>query len=223
MVNLSLGEDYVSLIERLSDMVQERFDRSHSSQTEHVQQFARHFYAAAPVQELQRKRVDDLYGMTVGLWNFLRSMPGRQPKIRVFNPRYEDHGWQSTHTVVEVLSPDCAFLVDTVMMDVVRRGISIHSVMNSVIRVKRQSSGELEALNFDMQAEGEKEALIHIEIDRQPDAALEGDITNLLQGTLRELQCAVGDFEVMQERTSAIRDELNELENNQGEASLQEV
>ena len=58
MVNLSLGEDYVSLIERLSDMVQERFDRSHSSQTEHVQQFARHFYAAAPVQELQRKRVE---------------------------------------------------------------------------------------------------------------------------------------------------------------------
>ena len=36
MVNLSLGEDYSSLIDRLSDMVRERFDRSQSSQTQQV-------------------------------------------------------------------------------------------------------------------------------------------------------------------------------------------
>ncbi|MCP5019564.1 MAG: NAD-glutamate dehydrogenase [Ketobacter sp.] len=223
MVNLSLGEDYVALIERLSDMVKERFDRNHSSQTNHVLEFARHYYAAAPIQELQRKRVDDLYGMTVGLWNFLRTMPDEQPRIRVFNPRFEDHGWQSTHTVVEVLAPDCAFLVDTVMMDVVRRGISIHSVMNSVFRVQRDESGELQGLNFDTQSEGHKEALIHMEIDRQPDEALVGDITKALKETLLELRSAVGDFQIMQDRSSAIRDELHELEVNKGEASLLEV
>ncbi|RLT93507.1 NAD-glutamate dehydrogenase [Ketobacter sp.] len=223
MVNLSLGEDYLSLIERLSDMVQERFDRSHSSQTHQVLEFARHFYSAAPIQELQRKRIDDLYGMTVGLWSFLRVLPDRHPRIRVFNPRYEDHGWQSTHTVVEVLAPDCAFLVDTVMMDVVRRGISIHSVMNSVFRTQRNADGDLDGLSFDMNSEGAKEALIHLEIDRQPDAALVGDITNILQETLEELYGAVEDFETMQARTSVIRDEIQELQDNRGEASLLEV
>lgn len=222
MVNLSLGEDYVSLIERLSDMVRDRFDRSHSSQTDQVLEFARHFYAAAPIQELQRKRIDDLYGMTVGLWNFLQTLPDNEPRIRVFNPRFEDNGWQSTHTVVEVLAPDCAFLVDTVMMDVVGRGISIHSVMNSVFRVQR-TDGELQGLSFDMDSAGEKEALIHLEIDRQPDDALVGDITKILRDTLKELSCAVDDFHVMQERSSAIRDELHELSDNQGEASLEEV
>jgi len=230
MVNLSLGDDYVSLIDRLSDLIRERFDRSDAARTDNLLDFSRHFYAAAPIQELQRKRIDDLYGMTVGLWHFLRVLPEHKPRIRVFNPRFEDQGWQSTHTVVEVLAPDCAFLVDTVMMEVVRRGVSIHSVMNNVLRVQRNAQGEMVSFDFNIRgAEGEeldvtdKEALIHIEIDRLPDDALVGDITLSLQEALRELSCAVDDFAVMQARTFELRDELLELENNLGEASLQEV
>src|SRR5690606_37264339 len=132
MVNLSLGEDYTQLIERLTAMVRERFEKGHAQQSAALVEFCNHYYSAAPFQELQRKRLEDLYGMTVGLWDFIRSFPGATPRIRVFNPRFEDHGWQSTHTIVEVLAQDSAFLVDTVMMEVVRRGISIHSVMNNV-------------------------------------------------------------------------------------------
>ncbi|MGB3619891.1 MAG: NAD-glutamate dehydrogenase, partial [Ketobacter sp.] len=225
MVNLSLGEGYASLVERLSEMVRERFDSSHSPHTEMVSEFARHFYSAAPVQELQRKRVEDLYGMTAGLWNFLRSLPDNQPRIRVFNPRHEDHGWQSTHTVVEVLAPDCAFLVDTVMMEVVRRGIAIHTVINSVFRVKRNDRGELIDLSFDMQDEaaGNKEALIHLEIGRQPDEDLVGVTPDSLRETLRELNAAVDDFSEMQQRSIEISHELNELADNQTGTSLQEV
>ena len=223
MVNLSLGEDYSSLIDRLSDMVRERFDRSQSSQTQQVLEFASHYYAAAPIQELQRKRIEDLYGLTVGLWDFVRSMPSNQPRIRVFNPKYEDHGWQSTHTVVEVLAADCAFLVDTVMMDVVQRGVSIHSVMNSVFETERDEKGELTNLSFDLKGKGKKEALIHLEIDRQPDEALVGDIGQMLRDTLRELEAAVTDFPTMQARSSEIEKDLKVQANSEGQASLEEV
>ena len=132
MVNLSFGDEYTQLIERLNTLVRDRFDKSHSDKTQAVLDFCGHYYSAAPFHELERKRIEDLYGMTIGLWDFIRNFTGVAPHIRVFNPRYEDHGWQSTHTILEVLTKDCAFLVDTVMMDVVRRGISIHSVINNV-------------------------------------------------------------------------------------------
>ena len=48
----------------------------------------------------------DLYGAALAQ---LRSAQMRQPgevKLRVYNPRLEQHGWQSTHTVVEVLHHD---------------------------------------------------------------------------------------------------------------------
>lgn len=83
-----------------------------------------------------------------------------------------------------MLARDSAFLVDTVMMEVVRRGISIHSVMNNVYWAERDGDGVLQRFRFDQQGAGQREALIHIEIDRQPDEALLGDITRPLQETL---------------------------------------
>ncbi len=222
MVNLSLGEDYTQLIERLTALVRERFDKSHSHQTQAVLDFSSNFYSAAPFHELQRKRTEDLYGMTIGLWDFIRNFTGATPLIRVFNPRFEDHGWQSTHTIVEVLSKDCAFLVDTVMMEVVRRGISIHSVMNNVYWAERNEAGELEKFTFGHAGKGQREALIHIEIDRQLDDALVGDITRPLQDTLLELETAVQDFAAMQNRTIEIAGELTTLLPEPAEATLNE-
>lgn len=234
MVNLSLGEGYTTLIERLVELIQERFGRNNTPGMEQVIGFARHFYSAAPVHELQRKRVDDLYGMTIGLWNYLRSLPDQQPRIRVFNPRHEDHGWQSSHTIVEVLAPDCAFLVDTVMMEVVRRGISIHSVTNSVFQVQRDNEGRLQNVLFDavsnelceVTAAGgrcQKEALLHLEIDRQPDEVLTGNVTDSLRDTLHELGAAVADFAAMKSHSLEIREHLQDVKDNQDSASLDEV
>lgn len=223
MVNLSLGEDYTQLIERLTAMVRERFEKGHPHQSAALVDFCNHYYSAAPFQELQRKRSEDLYGMTVGLWDFIGAFPDGTPRIRVYNPRFEDHGWQSTHTIVEVLARDSAFLVDTVMMEVVRRGISIHSVMNNVYWAERDGDGVLQRFRFDQQGTGQREALIHIEIDRQPDEALLGDITRPLQETLGELAAAVQDFTAMQARTVAIVDELKTIRPEAAEASLNEV
>ncbi|NPU90770.1 MAG: NAD-glutamate dehydrogenase [Gammaproteobacteria bacterium] len=223
MVNLSLGEDYTLLIERLTALVQERFERTHSDQTPGVVEFCRHYYAAAPFHELQRKRIEDLYGMSVGLWDFIRVMPDKSPRIRVFNPRFEDHGWQSTHTVVEVLARDSAFLVDTVMMEVVRRGLSIHSVMTNVFWAQRNDRGELQNFSFGHKGDGQREALIHVEFDRQPDAHLLTDIARPLQDTLHELSLAVQDFPAMQNHTIAIAEQLKALQPAPVEASLAEV
>lgn len=86
MVNLSLGEDYTQLIERLTAMVRERFEKGHPHQSAALVDFCNHYYSAAPFQELQRKRSEDLYGMTVGLWDFIGAFPDGTPRIRVYNP-----------------------------------------------------------------------------------------------------------------------------------------
>lgn len=65
------------------------------------------------------------------------------PKVQVFNPDYEKHGWQSTHSVLEVLHPDMPFLVDSVRMELTRRGYSIHTLQNSVLQVRRDAEGGL--------------------------------------------------------------------------------
>ena len=42
--------------------------------------------------------------------------------MRVYNPDFEQHGWQSPHTVVEIVTDDMPFLVDSVTMELSRQG-----------------------------------------------------------------------------------------------------
>ena len=56
----------------------------------------------------------------------LRTSPSeREPgetKVRVYNPEFDADGWQSTHTAVEIVTDDMPFLVDSVSMELNRRG-----------------------------------------------------------------------------------------------------
>ena len=209
MVNLSLGDDYEITIDRLAEKINERFDRADPSVKQQIIEFARFFYATAPLEELSRKRIDDLYGATVALWDFLQHRPDGKPRIRVFNPKFEDHGWQSSHTIVEINAPDRAFIVDSMMMEFTRRGVSIHSVMNAVFNVARDEQGDLVEVDFSARTEvGERESLLHIEVDKETDAREIKDIVFQLESILAELDYAVCDFKPMLQKTQEIADSL---------------
>ena len=51
-------------------------------------------------------------------WNFARKREPGRAQVRVFNPTIEEHGWQSTHTIIEIVNDDMPFLVDSVTMEV---------------------------------------------------------------------------------------------------------
>ena len=53
-------------------------------------------------------------GAAASIWvHAQQRRPGR-PKVRLFNPERDSHGWASPHTVVEIINDDMPFLVDTV-------------------------------------------------------------------------------------------------------------
>ena len=64
-------------------------------------------------------------------------------KLRVYNPKLEQHGWQSTHTVVEIVNDDMPFLVDSVGMELNRHGLGIHLIIHPVVAVRRDAHGRL--------------------------------------------------------------------------------
>lgn len=198
MVTQSPQEEFDQLTNRLNDAFMTRLGNSDAALAEQVMQFARYMYANAPVEELAKKRIEDLYGMTLAMWDFVLLRTGTQPRIRVFNPRFEDHGWQTTHTIVEIVSTDRAFLVDSIAMELNRRGLTIHSVVAEAFFSERDGQGRLQKIHLAHDSDtGEKEALVHVEIDRQSDEHVLSEIVTTLENILRELDCAVSDFPLM--------------------------
>ncbi|WP_454870202.1 NAD-glutamate dehydrogenase [Pseudomonas lini] len=168
--------------------------------------FAEQFFGIISLDELTQRRLSDLAGCTLSAWRLLERFDHAHPQVRVYNPDYERHGWQSTHTAVEVLHHDLPFLVDSVRTELNRRGYSIHTLQTTVLSVRRGSKGELlEILPKGTQGEDIlQESLMYLEIDRCANTAELNVLTKELEQVLGEVRVAVADFEPMKAKVQEL-------------------
>ena len=127
--------------ELLDEVVERVWERWDEDQAPQVEEFVRQYYSWVAPVDLEGLSPVDIYGAAVAHWNFaLQREPGK-PKIRVYNPRFEEAHWQTTHTVVEIVNDDMPFLVDSVRAEISRQGYSIHLMVHPVMDVRRDDEG----------------------------------------------------------------------------------
>ena len=129
-----------ALTEEVCSRVREHLD---GTDAELAQAFTRQFYRWVAPEDVADRDPLDLYGLALGHFNFARERTPGTPKVRVYNPRFEDDGWQSTHTAVEIVTDDMPFLIDSVSMELNRRGCGVHLIIHPVISVRRDEGGNL--------------------------------------------------------------------------------
>src|SRR6185437_13866473 len=77
-----------------------------------------------------------------------RRAPG-QSLVRIFNPDPERDGFESPHTLVQIVTDDRPFLVDSVGTAFARAGIAVHLIVHPVLEVRRDGRGRLTGLSVD--------------------------------------------------------------------------
>ncbi|HEX2238948.1 MAG TPA: hypothetical protein VHJ19_11630, partial [Gammaproteobacteria bacterium] len=118
----------------LTKIVESASARFHGSHTQAAEQFARAYFAGVAAEDLLGRSSEDLYGAVHSQWQLTRQRKLGVPNIRVYNPNKQEHGWQSPHTVVEIVTDDMPFLVDSVSMELNRHGLTIHLIIHPVMR-----------------------------------------------------------------------------------------
>ena len=110
--------------------------------------FTRDFFGTMSLNDMKAWSVEDLFGATINLWSLIYKNKPNDVKIKIYNPDFEKYGWHSTHTVIEVLSPDMPFLVESMRMAINRLGINLYlSVHMGGIRLARNDKGEITEIN----------------------------------------------------------------------------
>jgi len=167
--------------------------------------FVRAYYRQVDPEDLAEREPADLYGAALSHWNFARRREPGQPRVRVFNPSVQEHGWQSTHSIIEIVNDDMPFLVDSVTMEVNRHGLTLHLIIHPVIRVNRQAPGAAAAgaeqvlmgvLPDDSPA-GLRESFMHLEVDRITDPTLMEALAADIARILGDVRAAVEDWKKM--------------------------
>ena len=204
---MKAAEFETELIESVCARIQERLAEGDADDCE---AFVRQYYHWVPPEDLVGRSSIDLYGAAIAHWNLARQRRAGTAKVRVYNPDVELDGWRSTHTVVEIISDDMPFLVDSIGMELTRQGYGIHILIHPVIRVRRDGGGTLvQTLVPGAQApDAIAESFAHVEVDRETDAERLATLSEGVERLLREVRAAVEDWQAMRARALAIAAEL---------------
>ncbi|MCB9947084.1 MAG: NAD-glutamate dehydrogenase [Rhodospirillaceae bacterium] len=200
-MSLQADQHKSELIEQVASTVRGRIS---GDRAERAETFVRLFYRNVPPRDIISGEPEDLYGAALGLWQFgEQRLPG-QPKLRVFNPSYDEHGWHTRHTVVEVVNDDMPFLVDSISHALLERGLTVHLVIHPIVAAERDADGNLVALRDPHDAANGtiSESFMHVEVDEQTSAKDLEAIADELRRVLADVRVAVEDWATMRTRVS---------------------
>ncbi|HET9420855.1 MAG TPA: NAD-glutamate dehydrogenase, partial [Nocardioides sp.] len=170
--------------------------------------FLRRYYLHTAPEDLTDRDPVDVFGAAFSHYRLAENRPQGTASVRVHTPTVEENGWTCSHTVVEVVTDDMPFLVDSVTNELSRQGRGIHVVIHPQIVVRRDVTGKLiEVLptppGGDLPHDAHTESWIHVETDRESDRADLKQITGDLLRVLSDVREAVEDWEKM--RDAAVR------------------
>ncbi|TMN33263.1 NAD-glutamate dehydrogenase [Pseudoalteromonas sp. S2755] len=182
----------------------------HADKVSLVETFAKTLYSNMSKEDLAHRNDSDLYGAALSLWNALDKNKSDDAVIRVFNPEVAKDGWQSSHTIVEIIAKDMPFLVDSVRMAMNRKNIVSHLLLHSPLKLQRNDAGAITAVS-NLKAEQEStstKTVFFIEIDRQTDDSVIADFTAELESVLNDVSVAVADWLPIRDKLVSVSKEL---------------
>jgi glutamate dehydrogenase len=206
-VAIKPAEAEAELIEALCERVRERLPAGDAGP---CAEFVRQYYRWVPAEDLVDRSPLDLLGAAMALWQLGHERRPGELKLHIYNPVFDRDGWQSPHTAIDVVTDDMPFIVDSVQVELSRHGYGTHLTIHPVIRVVRGGDGSLRSVvEPGATQDGDlAESILHVEIDREPDAQQLEGLRADLERVLEDVRCAVEDWQEMRGRVEALIDEF---------------
>ncbi|HEX6888488.1 MAG TPA: NAD-glutamate dehydrogenase [Candidatus Nanopelagicales bacterium] len=186
------------------------FAEWHSWSSARDERLAGVFYRHVDPGDLEGRDSEAIVGAVTHLIAVASQRRPGEAIVRATNPTVRDDGWTVGRTVVNVVTDDMPFLVDSVSAELSRLGVGIHLVIHPIVAVVRDADGLL--LHADPPAaapddasaatgtEGgpdagpRPESWMHIEVDWQAQPERLAELETCVLGVLDDVRRAVQDW-----------------------------
>ncbi|MBS0349773.1 MAG: NAD-glutamate dehydrogenase [Proteobacteria bacterium] len=174
---------------------------------EKLVKFIRLYYGHCSIEDLEARTLENLFGAALSHWRLMYQRKPGELKVQILNPQFEQDGWQSHHTIVEIVTDDMPFLVDSL-----RIPLNTHLMIHmGGMQVVRDNNGVV----LDVLAFSEKhphailESPLYLEIDKQTDPEILSKIQINVINVLNDVRLAVTDWEAIQHQVKNTMDVLS--------------
>ena len=177
-----------------------------------VEQLLEVYYRHISADDLDEHEPNDLLGALIAHWRLMRQRMPEEALVRVYNPEQEEDGWRSGDTIVEVVARDMPFLVDSLLVELNRLGLTVRFTIHPVFAAVRDNKGMLLGLGDPRSADSEHaidEAVIQLHVDRQPQTRLV-DLQHAIANVIDAVAQTNADWPNMRRLAQQIEEDLCE-------------
>ncbi len=201
------------------ERIQEAAERGRANGGPRLEAFLAGYYRHVPAEDLLARSPDDLLSMALSHRELARSRPAGTANVVCFNPDLDSDGWTSPHTIIQIVTDDMPFLVDSVSAQLGLMSRPIHLLIHPQIHVHRSATGDLEDILTDLPPDDGggsapvvtgrsygviRESWIHVDIDRESDAPDLAGIVDAIRRVLSDVREAVEDWPKMRETARTV-------------------
>lgn len=161
--------------------------------------FVNDFYNESTADDLQTDSPQKLYAIALSFWNFSEIRTPGAHKTNIFNPTIKENGWESKHTVIQIINDDMPFLVDSIT-----NGLStthhhrLHMMHHPIVCFKRDEKGKRLEILREHGSEGTNlESIMYIEIDAQSAPDVLESILQTIDVILDDVRISVKHWRAM--------------------------
>ncbi|WP_163510657.1 NAD-glutamate dehydrogenase [Fodinicola acaciae] len=191
-------------LEGVSDLVGAAAERAPDARTAAL---VRRYWGMVPADDLAGRAPEDLLTAVRSHRELAEQRVTGELRMRIHTPDPAKATWAGGHTLVEIVTDDMPFLVDSVTAALSRHNLTVHLVVHPQLVVRREVLGALSEVPAD---EGLAESWMHLEVDRTRNEAELTAIHNDLQEVLTDVREAVEDWPRMRDTALNLAAELDD-------------
>jgi glutamate dehydrogenase len=172
--------------------------------------YVEQFFRRVPIDDLASEAPQTLAAIVISQLVFLNQRKPGEMLIRVFNPGVDAEGWDSPHTIIELVNDDMPFLVDTASLTLSEMDLGVHLIIHPVIRMGRDDKDRLTSIYSKKSSSGNSESIIQFQVDRRTATEDLDEMRTRLENAFRDARRAVADWRSMEARAAEAAQNLGQ-------------
>ena len=162
------------------------------------------YYGKSHIKDLDWMNPEDLSGMALSHWQLLLGHTPHQTKIRLLNPTVSSEGWQSSNTILELITTDQPHLVASIRSALLANDHDVKLIIHPIFTLTRDAQGACTGIEETSNDNSkEKVSVMHLQIGHVRDEQLK-EVEACVINTLDML-------EAVRQHTPAMRERLAQL------------
>ncbi len=174
--------------------------------------FVSHYYADVPPEDLLEQDPAALAQIALDHLEFGKKREIGTPLVRVYYPESPEHKPDVSHIILEIVTDDMPFLVDSVGIEINRQGLIIALTIHPLIKVRRDKNGVLqEVVEKSKSSKLVAESYLRMEIETESMTEDLMELQTEIHRVLRDVAFTVKDWQAICRQIEKVKKKVDDV------------